>query len=347
MKHRTPLAIVVMLVSFVLLLAACAPAPPEAPAETDGAAEQEAAPEKLRVAVVLTYVTNDLSWNQAMYEGAKALEADGLIELAYTESVTSPTDAERIFRRYAEEGYDLIIGHSATYKDAIFKVAEEYPDVNFAYSAGGATDTLENLAALNAPHYEPAYLIGMIAAGVSETGKLGAVGALEIPSAIAEFRAFELGAHEINPDATVEVVFTGDFGDIAKGKATASTLADHGVDFFISNGDGPARGTIELARERGLYATGFFYDMSPLAPEAVMVSLGWDGEKVLRELVSDVEGGTFRPAGYYHAGLADGIYVPILNEALRDQIPADVMEQVEAKQQAIANGEFEVPFITD
>lgn len=354
---RNVKTIAILLTVLMLAMVGCSPKATSTP-KTEPTAEPvtkaevtavpEAAPEAkpIKVGIVLAGVINDLSWNQALYEGAVRLKEAGVIDFNYTERVT-PADAERIFRRYAEQGYDLVFGHSATYKDNIFKVAEEFPNVNFAYSASGDKSTLDNLAAFNQPHHEPAYLIGMIAGGMTKSNQLAFVGGIATPGAKALFKAFELGAKEVNPDVTVEAVYTGSFDDIAKGKATAATLADRGVDYFIANGDGPARGSIEAAREKGVYATGFMMDMSPLAPEAVLTSMWWDGEKALRQAVDDIIAGTFRPAKYYHGGTVGGVYVPFINPALAEKVPAEVMEKMQAKLAEIESGAFEVPFIVD
>lgn len=346
MKHNINRILLVVLV-LLLAMVACSPTDTEPTTSIPTKTEGNGATGKVyKVGLVFPGVINDLSWNQSLYEGAQRLADSGLIELTYTEQVT-PADAERIFRRYAEQGFDLVYGHSAPYKDNILKVAKEFPDVNFAYSAAGDRETLDNLSPFNQPHYEPAYLIGMLAAGVSETGKLAGLGGIETPGAKALFKAFELGAKEINPDVTVEVVYTGSFDDIAKGKASATTLADRGIDFFIANGDGPARGSIEAARDKEVYACGFTMDMSPLAPSAVLASLWWNGEQALRQVIDDLEAGTFRPGKYYHGGVADGIYLPYINPSLASIIPTEVMEKMQARQAEIESGQFEVPFIID
>ncbi len=345
MKHKISILFVIFTV-LMLAITACAPSKP-APSSTPSlTGEEETTGKVYKVGLVLPSVINDLSWNQSLYEGAKRLADAGLIELTYTERVT-PADAERIFRRYAEQGFDLIVGHSATYQDNIIKVAQEFPEINFAYSAAGSRETLDNLAAFNQPHHEPAYLIGMLAAGVSKTNNLAMIGGIETPGAKALYKAFELGAKEINPNVVVQAAYTGSFEDIAKGKATAATLADRGVDFFISNGDGPARGSIEAARDKEVYATGFMMDMSPLAPDVVLASLWWDGEQVLRQVISDFDAGTFRPAKYYHGGVAEGVYVPHINPSLADLIPEDVMQKMLSRQAEIVSGQYEVPFIID
>lgn len=341
--------------TMALLLAACAPTgmPTPVPTPTSAAASTTAiapAPtpvKKLKVGLVLSGVINDLSWNQAMYDGATKLADAGLIDLQYTENAVAPADAERLFRLYADQGFDLVIGHSATYKDAIFKVAKEYPNVNFIYSAGGDKQTLDNLAVFNQPHHEPAYLVGMIAGGMTKTNKLAFAGGLETPGAKALYNAFKLGVAETNPNATVEKVYTGDFADIAKAKAAALTLADQGVDYFIPNGDGPARGTIEAARDRGLHATGFMMDMSPLAPQAVLCSMAWDAETALKVVVGDIQEGTFRPGRYYNAGVSDGVYLVKINPSLQGKIPADLLKKAEDRRQQIVNGAFQVPFDTN
>jgi basic membrane lipoprotein Med (substrate-binding protein (PBP1-ABC) superfamily) len=75
--------------------------------------------------------------------------------------------------------------------------------------------------------------------------------------------------------------------------------------------------------------------------------LWWDGEQALRQIIADIEAGTFRPAKYYHGGVADGVYVPYINPNLSNLIPADVLKKMQSRQEEIISGQFEVPFIVD
>ena len=97
----------------------------EAAAEetTDAAASVET------IALILPGVITDQSWSQLAYEALEDLKDEGY-DTAYTESVTA-ADAETVFRTYADQGYDLIIGHGSEFTEAAVTVAGDYPDTYF------------------------------------------------------------------------------------------------------------------------------------------------------------------------------------------------------------------------
>jgi basic membrane protein A len=91
--------------------------------------------QKTRVAAVFPGVVSDQSWNQFGYEGLTRAEKDCDLEIAYTEDVF-PDEQVEVFRNYAAEGYDVIIGHGGKYADSIAQVAAEYPDIWFGDTNG-------------------------------------------------------------------------------------------------------------------------------------------------------------------------------------------------------------------
>ena len=107
--------LVAVIAAFALLASACGDDSDDAADDTGGGDGGDG----ISVALVMPGEINDLSWNQQMYSGAKALEDEGLIsELSYTELVPEG-DAERAIRGYAEDGIDLIVAHSFGYGEAM------------------------------------------------------------------------------------------------------------------------------------------------------------------------------------------------------------------------------------
>ncbi|MGQ0651527.1 MAG: BMP family ABC transporter substrate-binding protein, partial [Betaproteobacteria bacterium] len=54
--------------------------------------------QKLRVAAVMPFPVNDLTWTQALHAGLERLHKEGKIDYQYTENVSN-ADAERVMRR--------------------------------------------------------------------------------------------------------------------------------------------------------------------------------------------------------------------------------------------------------
>jgi simple sugar transport system substrate-binding protein/basic membrane protein A len=311
------------------------PAPTPAPATPAGAAP-------VRLAILMTGEITDLSWNAQMYRAAMEIKEKLGIDVAYSEQI-APADGERVMREYADEGYNLIIAHSFSYGDAVFRVAQDYPNVNFAW-AGGMNKTAQNVADYDQPFYQASYLIGILAGGVSK-GTMNFLGGFDIPVCHSMAEAFKAGARSVNPNSTLLASYVGDWGDVAKAKEAALAQIDAGADFGIGCGEGPTLGMIEAAKERGVYATGYVGDMSEIAPDTVLTSLVWNLYPLLETMVKDVQAGTFQPGKFYSLGVAQGAFEMPINPKLKDKVPASVLEQVEKAKADIIAGKLEVPYI--
>lgn len=335
MKTRLYFVIVVCMV-FAMLLAACG----GQAAETAAPAEEASTG---KIAVVMIGPWDDNSWNEAAYNALQSMKADG-VDVAYAENI-SADDAARALRDYAGQGYEVVVGHTFSYQDAVFQVAGEFPDLDFAWP-GGMNSTAENVADYDQPFYQAAYPIGVLAAYMSETGKLGALYGFDIPVCHSMGEAFLAGAKTVNPDATLAVTQVGDWADVAKAKEAALAQADAGVDFWIECGEGPALGAIEAAKESGGYVTSYVGDMSENGPDVVLVNLMWQLEPLFRQMLADAQADNFAN-NYYQYGLAeDGVGVKY-NDALKDKIPAEALEAVDKAIADIKSGTIEVPFVPE
>jgi basic membrane protein A len=327
--------VTVLCVVFAMLLAACGgqAAPTAAPAAEDNG----------KFAVVMIGPWDDNSWNEAAYNALQSMKADG-VEVAYAENI-SADDAARALRDYASQGYNVVVGHTFNYQDAVFQVAKEFPDVDFAWP-GGMNSTAENVADYDQPFYQAAYPIGVLAAYMSKTGKLGALYGFDIPVCHAMGEAFIAGAKSVNPDATLSVSQAGDWGDVAKAKEAALAQADTGVDFWIECGEGPALGAIEAAKEKGGYVTSYVGDMSENGPDVVLVNLMWQLEPLFRQMLADSKAGTIANKYYQYGLKEDGLGLKY-NDALKSQIPAEALDAVDKAINDIKSGAIEVPFIPE
>lgn len=298
----------------------------------------------VKVALIIGSPRNDLSWSQAGYEGVKALEDEGLIDLEVIEALEFETSAvRRVLTPLLDEGFDLIIAHSFSFGDAVMEIAPENLDVAFAW-AGGFGGTAENVADYDQPFHEVSYLAGILAGGVSETGVLGGTAGFDIPVCHAMLEGFVLGAREVNPDAILIPTYIGSWVDVALTKEAVLAQAEQGADMFVACGVEP--GTIEGARETGGGVLGYVVDQSSLAPENFFGSMIWNLSETFRLMVQDVKAGTFSPGKFYSVGLAEnGLYLKLHDGFVRE-IPADAMAKYEEVLAQVKAGEFEIPFVT-
>lgn len=113
----------------------------------------------------------------------QTLQKDGQVIGQIRESVATARDAEPIFRQYGAEGYDLVIGWSATYADSLYQVATEFPKTHFLVT-GDVTDKQKTTANVETWTYDPeqfGYLLGWIA-GNAQLSPIGIIDGQALPT---------------------------------------------------------------------------------------------------------------------------------------------------------------------
>jgi simple sugar transport system substrate-binding protein/basic membrane protein A len=301
-----------------------------------------AAQERPSMALVLIGPKDDNSWADAAYRALEAEAARGS-RTAFAESVAD-ADVARVMRDYVDQGFATIVAHSFSYQDAVFEVAAEAPKTNFAW-AGGIGQTAANVSDYDQPFYEPAYLVGILAGHVSRSGHLGALYGFDIPVCHAMGEAMLAGAKTVNPQATLTVTAVGDWGDVSAAKEAGLAQVDTaGVDYWIGCGEGPTLGSIEAAKERGGYATGYVGDMSELGPETVLASIVWDMEPIFDRLIEQTAAGNFQ-GEFIRYGVKEGALDIAVNPKLAAQVPNAATAAIIAARAAIRTGTLEVPFV--
>ena len=167
----------------------------------------------------------DKSFNESMYNGAEKFKKE--TGTAYGEfEVTSDAQREQAIRNFADKGYSPIIAAGFAQADAVTKVAKDYPDTKFAIV--DMVVDLPNVESIVFKEQEGSYLVGMMAAEASKTGKVGFVGGMDIPLIRKFGCGYAQGVKAVKSDATVFQNMVGDTdaawtdpvkgGEIAKGQ---------------------------------------------------------------------------------------------------------------------------------
>ncbi|MFG0231613.1 BMP family protein [Achromobacter sp. 413638] len=297
---------------------------------------QAQAPEKVKVAAIYT-VPVEQQWVSRIHKALTAARDRGEIDYAFSENVTN-ADYERVMRQYAEQGNKLVVGEAFAVEAAARKVAKDYPQTAFLMGSSGKPQQ-PNFAVFDNYIQEPAYLTGMIAAGMSQTGKIGLVGGYPIPEVNRLMQAFIEGAREINPKAEFTVTFIGSWFDPPKAKEAAFAMIDKGTDVLYAE----RFGVSDAAKERGKLAIGNVIDTQPQYPETVVASALWSMEPTIDAALKQVKAGAFKADDYGQYSLMKhkGSSLAPLG-TFAGKIPADLIAKVEAKQKAILDGSFSV-----
>ncbi|CCH06124.1 BMP family protein [Achromobacter xylosoxidans] len=300
------------------------------------AGAQAQAPAKTKVAAIYT-VPVEQQWVSRIHKALIAARDRGEIEYTFSENVTN-ADYERVMRQYAEQGNKLVVGEAFAVEAAARKVAKDYPQTAFLMGSSGKPQQ-PNFSVFDNYIQEPAYLTGMIAAGMSKTGKIGLVGGYPIPEVNRLMQAFIEGAKEINPKTEFTVTFIGSWFDPPKAKEAAFAMIDKGADVLYAE----RFGVSDAAKERGKLAIGNVIDTQPQYPETVVASALWSMEPTIDEALKQVKAGTFKAAdfGQYSLMKYKGSSLAPLG-TFESKIPADLIAKVQARQKAILDGSFSV-----
>ena len=246
-----------------------------------------------KIAMVYISPRNDGGWTQAFDEARQKLEKDLDTKIQYVESVPENAAAiTPVVDRLIARGANIIVGTAFGYSDTFLTLAKKYPEV--AFLNGSGTTNAPNLESFYGRTYESQYLCGMAAGAASKTGKLGFVAANPFGQVNWTINAYELGAKQINPKATVTVVYTGAWNDPVKERAATMALIDNGVDVVGQHVDSPTPQIV--AQERGIHGTGHHRDLSEFAPKATVCSSVWVWDRFLGPELKKVIAGNWTPA---------------------------------------------------
>src|SRR5262245_47272326 len=188
-----------------------------------------------KVAWIYVGPHDDHGWSQAHDQGRQYVQKmlGSKVQTTYKENIANGPQLQQTVAGLVAQGYKLIFGTSFGFFDK--KLAAKYPDVLFEQATG--TDQAKNLAEYVGAAEDTIFLPGMAAGAASKNGKLGYVVPFAIPEVIRHANAFALGAQATHPGATVKLIWTNAWLDVAKEKRAAESLKGAGVDVLGQNVD--------------------------------------------------------------------------------------------------------------
>ena len=314
--------------------------------DSEGASEASTIDTTPGVALLTPGPVSDAGWNAGAYEGLQRIGDSLGLHISHQQTLT-PAEFDEAFISYADAGYGLIFGHGFEYQDAATRVAADYPDVTFVISGGSRPSA--NVVALIFQLNEASYLAGMAAGAVTESGIVGMVGGVEIPTAKGTFVAFEAGVKAVREDATVLETFIGSWDNASAAKEAAAAQLRRGADVLIHNVDAASFSFFQSVREareggRAAWAFGMNRDQNDVAPDVIVGSAVIDYTGMFLQTAEAWRDGTLGSEPVY-SGLATGTVEFVPNPAQEGLIPAAVLELIDRARQEIIAGTLEVPSI--
>ncbi|GBC99385.1 Purine-binding protein [bacterium HR17] len=299
-----------------------------------------AARQDFKVALVTPGPISDGGWNQSAYQGLQQIRRQLGATVTHVE-VRAPAEYAEAFRDFAARGYRMVIGHGFEFGDAALQIAPQFPRTFFVITSGRVK--ARNVASLELRLNEAAYLLGVLAARMSRTKKLGCIGGMKIPSVERAFAGFVAGAKRTDPRVQVQVAYIGNFEDVAAAKETGRALIRWGADFLFHDADAAGVGVFQAAREtKGVYAFGAIKPQHQVMPDVVLASAVVDVPHGFLYVARLVRAGKLR-GDIVHLGLREKAVGVVFNPRLKRRIPAKLLAELQQVEAAIKAGRIRVP----
>jgi basic membrane protein A and related proteins len=279
----------------------------------------------------------DKSFNEAAYNGMEKYKKDtgkGYVDF----EIANESQREQAMRRMAQKGVSPIIGVGFSQASAIEKTAKEFPKLQF-----GIIDMVvksPNVESVVFKEQEGSFLVGMIAALSSKTGKVGFIGGMDIPL-IRKFQCgYEQGARYANPKVEVTGNMTGTtpaaWGDPTRGGELAKAQFAKGVDVIFAAAGGTGIGVYQAAKDAGKYAIGVDSNQNHLHPGTMLTSM------VKRVDVAVLNLSQKTTPGITVLGLKEGGVDYAMDQHNAKLISADLKKKVDAAKADIIAGKIKV-----
>jgi basic membrane protein A len=278
----------------------------------------------------------DKSFNDSAYSGL--LEAQKLYNIRFDVTDFSSLQANLdSMRMYARNGYDLVIAVAYENMPHLQTVAKEFPQTNFA-----AIDfelNADNVASIIYREQEADFLMGVLSAMLTKTGKVCVIGGTDIPAIRRIMTGFEQGVKYQDANVEVTLDFAGTFSDAQIGYQLASKRYGEGIDVIHNAASRTGLGIIEAAKVSGKLTTGTSGDQRYLAPGNVVGNRPKRVDTGVLFVINQIREHNFQ-SGVYSLGLKEnGLQLGPFDETI---VTSEMRDRLEELQMKIISGEINV-----
>ncbi len=285
---------------------------------------------------------NDGSFNEAAFAGAERFKAE--TGTSYREfELQSDAQREQALRRFAQSGNNPVVMAGFSFAAALEAVAKDFPDTNFAII--DMVVDQPNVRSVVFNEHEGSYLVGMMAALASKSGKVGFVGGMDIPLIRKFACGYVQGVKAVNPDATVFQNMTGTTGaawnDPVKGGELTKAQIAQGADVIYHAAGGTGRGVLQAAADAGVLGIGVDSNQNGSHPGKVLTSMLKRVDVAVYNAFKDAADGNFS-YGFSVLGVANEGVGYAMDENNAALVSADMQSNVDAAAVKISNGDIMV-----
>ena len=284
----------------------------------------------------------DKSFNEGAYNGAEKFKVDTGVEYRDFE-IQNDAQREQALRNFAKRGQSPIVAIGFSQANAIEKVAKEFPDTQFAIV--DMVVDMPNVRSIVFKEQEGSYIVGMLAAEASKTGKVGFVGGMDIPLIRKFACGYKQGVLAANPKAEVFENMTGTTGaawnDPVKGGELAKSQFDRGADVVYHAAGGTGIGVLQAAADAGKLGIGVDSNQNGLHPGSVLTSMLKRVDVAVYKAFDDAKNDAWT-SGVQVLGLAEGGIDWALDENNEKLITPEMKASVDQAKADIIAGKIQV-----
>lgn len=295
----------------------------------------------------------DESFFDSAVRGIAEAEADFGIEVATIEAgYNSSAWKQKLEEAAANEDYDVLIVGTFLMQDLLSDVAEMHPDKRFIiydssvdYAEGG----YENVYSVLYRQNEGAYLAGVYAGLMTESGTIGLLGGQNSTTINDFVVGYEQGAKSVRPDVVVLVRYAETWNDAARGEEMATEMYDDGADIVFQAAGTTGLGVFKAAQESGKYAIGVDSDQALIIEKTDPQQAG----QILTSMMKNVDFSLYRALKLYvdgelpfgtaeTLGVKEGGVGLARNKYYEEATPTDVKAAINQTEQDIRDGRITV-----
>jgi basic membrane protein A and related proteins len=289
----------------------------------------------------------DKSFNEGVFNGATRFKKESGVDFRDLE-IQSDAQREQVLRKFAKDGFSPIMTVGFAWETATKTVAPEFPNTKFGI-IDGVVD-LPNVQSIKFKEHEGSFLVGVIAAKTSKTGKLGFVGGMDIPL-ISKFGCgYAQGVKYVNAKDDVFANMTGtDFhawNDPVKGGELAKSQIDRGADIVYAAAGATGQGVLKAAADAGKLGIGVDSDQDNLFPGKVLTSMLKHVDVATYKSFMDAKNGTWKP-GLLLLGLKEGGVDYAVDEWNKTVLTPEAKAAADAAKADIISGKIQVHDYTE
>ncbi|HET7521850.1 MAG TPA: BMP family ABC transporter substrate-binding protein, partial [Bacillales bacterium] len=262
-----------------------------------------------------------------------------------------PTDYQPNIRQLIRQDYDVVFGIGYKLLKAVETVAKQNPEAHLAIIDSVAKkengEPFPNVASITFKEHQGSFLVGVAAAVMTKTDKVGFVGGVE-SAVISRFEyGFKAGVKAIDPNIKIFTQYAASFADAAKGKQIASTMYSKGADIIFHASGATGNGVFTEAKNRAkngekVWVIGVDRDQykQGLPENVTLTSMVKHVGKAVYQVSEQAMNGEFPGGEHVLLGLEDGaVGIAKHKENLSDK----ALKKIKAYKKKIINGKIKVP----